>query len=752
MKDHPFLWRKFAARLATIQTILVLYVAVGFAYSVATPAFETPDELAHFAYIRQLVNGRGLPMAPVVVADDSPAQESSQPPFYYVSAALALRLFAPDTRDFPTWVQRNPAFPYIFGTILNDNKNLLIHARPEIFPYEGSVRALHVVRWVTLLFGALTVWSTYRVGREVFPQRPAIGLLAAALIAFTPQFLFISGAASNDPAAAALCALSLWATVRILQRGFTLRRALSLGLLLSLAALSKASAIGLAPLCLLAVLLVERSASGRMFIRFEWVLLVTLIVVLLVAPWVVRTWLTFGDFLGTSTHMAMSWARPIPLSISAAVTKLPYAAMSYWLAYGWGNILGPDWLYVCFDLLMVIGLAGAALWWWLHRRDPALHIERVAILLLGAWTLLIVGALVRWVQLLDAAIGRLVFPAIAALSILLVLGWLQWVRRIWLVAAIPAALLALSILALPMVMNRAYATPSVLTAADLAQQPGEATDIRFGDVVRLVRLDMPHDRWPKPGEGTYVTVCWEPLIRDARLLMVLVQVVGANERVWFSRRTVPGLGTYPTSIWQPGGRFCDPVHVQIDDKTPPGVYTVEVAVIDQGTQQRLPAYAPDGSQLATNFVGQIKIAPRAPVLPPIDHPVHYQLDDQFALIGYDLDRSEVKPGESIRLRLYWQALRRPDNAYTVFAQVRDAANRIVAQTDSPPQAGAYPTSFWDADEVVVDERVIEVPGAAPAGRYPIKVGLYRPDNGVRLSVNGDPAVNEVTLPIEIEIR
>jgi hypothetical protein len=83
--------------------------------------------------------------------------------------------------------------------------------------------------------------------------------------------------------------------------------------------------------------------------------------------------------------------------------------------------------------------------------------------------------------------------------------------------------------------------------------------------------------------------------------------------------------------------------------------------------------------------------------------------DQFALIGYDLDRSEVKPGESIRLRLYWQALRRPDNAYTVFAHVRDAANHIVAQTDSPPQAGAYPTSFWDADEVVIDERLIEIP-------------------------------------------
>ena len=81
-----------------------------------------------------------------------------------------------------------------------------------------------------------------------------------------------------------------------------------------------------------------------------------------------------------------------------------------------------------------------------------------------------------------------------------------------------------------------------------------------------------------------------------------------------------------------------------------------------------------------------------------------------------------------------------------------ADNHIVAQKDDAPQSGAYPTSFWDAGEVVIDDRVIEIPANAPAGGFPIKIGLYRPEDGTRLTIDGDPAVNEITLPIEVEVQ
>jgi hypothetical protein len=231
-----------------------------------------------------------------------------------------------------------------------------------------------------------------------------------------------------------------------------------------------------------------------------------------------------------------------------------------------------------------------------------------------------------------------------------------------------------------------------------------------------------------------------------------VQIVGAENRVVATRRTLPGLGSYPISAWQPGAIFCDIVHVSLAADSPaPGIYQVEVGLIDEHTQERLPAYDLDGTPLTTNFVDRIKIAPAASVTPPIAHPLNYRLGDQIALIGYDLDRSAAKPGEAVHLRLYWQALQRLSADYTVFAHVRAFDNQIVAQKDSPPQSGAYPTSFWEAGEAVIDERVIEIPANAPPGKYPIKIGMYLPAAGPRLSIDGDPTVTEITLPVEIEI-
>jgi len=295
----------------------------------------------------------------------------------------------------------------------------------------------------------------------------------------------------------------------------------------------------------------------------------------------------------------------------------------------------------------------------------------------------------------------------------------------------------------------AYARPIILAEAAIDQ----SGDVRYDNVARLIRVDAQRDRWPRPGESLFLNLCWEPLAQDDRLLMILVQIVGDNNRVVASRRTVPGLGAYPTSSWQPGGRFCDRVQVQLDGEAPaPAVYRVEVALIDQATGQRLEAFAPDGSPLSTDFVDAIKIAPGIYETPAIDQPIQYRLGDQFELIGYDVQPSMTTPGGSVQLQLYWRALRRPDRDYTVFVHVRGSAGDNLTQADGPPHGGTYPTSFWNADEVVIDDRVIEIPARAVAGQYSIVVGLYDPSNDGRLSINGDPALTEINLPVNLDVR
>ena len=60
-----------------------------------------------------------------------------------------------------------------------------------------------------------------------------------------------------------------------------------------------------------------------------------------------------------------------------------------------------------------------------------------------------------------------------------------------------------------------------------------------------------------------------------------------------------------------------------------------------------------------------------------------------------------------------------------------AGGALLAQRDSPPLEGRYPTSLWDAGELVAESRRVAPLGPVPAGAR-LKVGLYAPADGARL--------------------
>ena len=67
-----------------------------------------------------------------------------------------------------------------------------------------------------------------------------------------------------------------------------------------------------------------------------------------------------------------------------------------------------------------------------------------------------------------------------------------------------------------------------------------------------------------------------------------------------------------------------------------------------------------------------------------------------------------------------------------------------AQDDSEPRAGAYPTQWWQAGEVVVDEHTIVLPEGPPPP-LDLYVGVYDRASGARLPVadaQGNPMVND----------
>lgn len=104
------------------------------------------------------------------------------------------------------------------------------------------------------------------------------------------------------------------------------------------------------------------------------------------------------------------------------------------------------------------------------------------------------------------------------------------------------------------------------------------------------------------------------------------------------------------------------------------------------------------------------------------------------MLGYDFEPARVKPGETVRLVLYWEALRRDAGDYTVFNHLLDPSGSVVSQKDNQPQGGMYPTYLWDEGERIRDEYRLVVPPDAPAGDYAFATGMYGLQTMERLTI------------------
>ncbi len=295
-------------RHGPISLILLAFLLLAGAYSVVTPLFEAPDEIWHYEYVRWLAEGEGLPR-PEDVGAAPWNQEGSQPPLYYMAAALLTRSIPTDNAG--EIIRYNPHAAVgqadTFG-----NKNMMAHGPAEGWPWQGVALAAHLARLLSVLLGALTVLFTYMAAHTVFPTRPAIGLAAAVLVAFNPQFLFISAAVSNDALVTAVSAAALLLAVIALglreedgQQGKPSWGQLAvMGLVAGLGALSKLSGLLIIPLFGITLSVVAwRRRSWR-----EWLiygLTAGGLALGIGGWWYVRNWLLFRDPLALTVMFEM---------------------------------------------------------------------------------------------------------------------------------------------------------------------------------------------------------------------------------------------------------------------------------------------------------------------------------------------------------------------------------------------------------------------------------------------------------------
>jgi hypothetical protein len=134
--------------------------------------------------------------------------------------------------------------------------------------------------------------------------------------------------------------------------------------------------------------------------------------------------------------------------------------------------------------------------------------------------------------------------------------------------------------------------------------------------------------------------------------------------------------------------------------------------------------------------------PRFSARPQPRYRCNANFSDKIKLLGYDLNSFSFRPGQTIRLSLYWEALREMEEDYHVFTHLLSKDERIYGQHDKVAGSDFYPTSNWKRGTIIKDDYEILVLPETPPGSYVIEVGLYTfPDiERLPLKAGGDRVI------------
>ena len=424
-----------------LAIIVLCYLATGAAYAWLTPFWETPDEPAHYNYIRHIVDSKSLPVL-----------EPDGYDFAYLERIKAAQ-FPPEMSIDPIrYEYHQPPLYYLMGAVI-------VAPLPETW-WPLALRMLSVA------LGGVLLVVAYLVAAEVFPQKPVWALGTAAFLAFVPMHVAMTAAVNNDTLAELLLGLALLALVRRVMRvagAPSWRNDVILGVLLGLGLLTKTTAYIMLPLALIVILapsVWQYAGSKDMRSRgLPWrrTLLSALRVfgcaLALSVLWFVRNSLTYGglDVLGMGRHNSIMLEQPHTVDWLAhlgwgglveAFTMTTFR--SFWAQFGWMGILVDERVYWLLGLFSVLVLIGMAIF--LLRDLGGLRIDqKLALGVLGlSLSFTIMSYLWYNIQFVQHQ-GRYLFPALVPLAAAAAVGiWKLWDRRTagYLSATIAAVVLA----------------------------------------------------------------------------------------------------------------------------------------------------------------------------------------------------------------------------------------------------------------------------------------------------------------------
>ncbi|MFZ0548027.1 MAG: glycosyltransferase family 39 protein [Candidatus Promineifilaceae bacterium] len=117
--------------------------------------------------------------------------------------------------------------------------------------------------------------------------------------------------------------------------------------------------------------------------------------------------------------------------------------------------------------------------------------------------------------------------------------------------------------------------------------------------------------------------------------------------------------------------------------------------------------------------------------PAPDWPVLAKFDISIQLRQANVIKSDYQQG--LIVDLYWSTTEIVDTPLIVFVHLV-GTNGIIAQSDTIPGQGTWPTEWWRPGIILHDQHIIDLADGTDPGQYQIVVGFYQADTKARLAV------------------
>lgn len=124
--------------------------------------------------------------------------------------------------------------------------------------------------------------------------------------------------------------------------------------------------------------------------------------------------------------------------------------------------------------------------------------------------------------------------------------------------------------------------------------------------------------------------------------------------------------------------------------------------------------------------------------------------NQITFIGYNIDKKELRAGDSFYITYYWKVIDNIEKDWVAFVHFIGPDGRIAFQNDHLLYTGGVSSSDWIKGEIYKERLPVMIPEDIPSGSYDIWIGIW--DLKKRLKVEGQEAEQVFIGGIKIKVK